>query len=335
MISGRAGRIALLLALLADPGRAEVDAGGPPALRGLDAFVAAYPEHLLGVEEGHLVWRDGTRMPLEDLGVEDETRVHTVALPPPEDPAHAATEAVAAVHYGPIYYKMYGDCRADEVSRRLVPLRWNRGAPDGGRVVMATGVNGVAARLQRVSDELDRLGPEFRTYLRPLGGTYMCRNIALSNRQSLHGFGIAVDINPSHGDYWITAPRGEDGAPRRRNRIPLEIVHVFEAHGFVWGGRWHRFDTFHFEYRPEFAIALGGPFPERLTSTRFVAGRRAERVAARSGALGAAAMARMGFGPRFNAVRCTRWVRQPGPRFGQCVSGARSAQRTQPGTVQR
>lgn len=328
-----AGRIALFLALLAAPCRAEFDAGGLTP-RGIDAFVAAYPDFLVGVEDGHLVWRDGTRMPLEELGIVDPERLHTVALPPPDDPAHAATQSVAEINYAPIYFRMYGDCSAGEVAPRLAPVRWNRAAPDGGVVVQVTSVNGVAARLQRVSNELDRLGPSFRTYLRPLGGTYMCRNIALSPRRSLHGFGVAVDINPSHGDYWITAARDETGAPRRRNRVPMEIVRVFEAHGFVWGGRWHRFDTFHFEYRPEYAIALGGPFPERLTSRGWVSSRRAERTAAREGRLGAAALARMGFGPRFRQGGCTRWVRQPGPRFGQCI-GSRSAQRARPGTVQR
>ena len=36
------------------------------------------------------------------------------------------------------------------------------------------------------------------------------------------------------------------------NRIPLEIIRVFEKHGFIWGGRWYHYDTMHFEYRPEF-----------------------------------------------------------------------------------
>jgi hypothetical protein len=35
----------------------------------------------------------------------------------------------------------------------------------------------------------------------------------------------------------------------------LEIVEIFERHGFIWGGKWYHFDTFHFEYRPEI-IAL-------------------------------------------------------------------------------
>ena len=28
-------------------------------------------------------------------------------------------------------------------------------------------------------------------------------------------------------------------------------IRAFEAHGFVWGGKWLFFDTIHFEYRPE------------------------------------------------------------------------------------
>jgi hypothetical protein len=36
-----------------------------------------------------------------------------------------------------------------------------------------------------------------------------------------------------------------------RNAIPLEIVRIFEKHGFIWGGAWYHYDTMHFEYRPE------------------------------------------------------------------------------------
>ena len=36
-----------------------------------------------------------------------------------------------------------------------------------------------------------------------------------------------------------------------RNRMPKEIVDIFERHGFIWGGKWYHYDTMHFEYRPE------------------------------------------------------------------------------------
>jgi peptidoglycan LD-endopeptidase CwlK len=31
----------------------------------------------------------------------------------------------------------------------------------------------------------------------------------------------------------------------------MEIVAIFEKHGFIWGGKWYHYDTMHFEYRPE------------------------------------------------------------------------------------
>lgn len=94
----------------------------------------------------------------------------------------------------------------------------------------------------------------------------------------------------------------------------MPVVEAFEREGFVWGGRWNQFDTFHFEYRPEYRIATGGPLPERLTRPEF------------SGFFGGrargAAVERMSYAPRGpGALVCHRWVRQPGPNFGRCLSG--------------
>ena len=89
----------------------------------------------------------------------------------------------------------------------------------------------------------------------PAAGTYNCRLIAGTNRVSGHGYGIAIDIAVGQSDYWRWAAKRTtketDATVPYRNRIPLEIVHVFEKHGFIWGGRWYHFDTMHFEYRPE------------------------------------------------------------------------------------
>ena len=35
------------------------------------------------------------------------------------------------------------------------------------------------------------------------------------------------------------------------NQIPWPIILAFEKYGFIWGGKWHHYDTEHFEYRPE------------------------------------------------------------------------------------
>jgi len=51
---------------------------------------------------------------------------------------------------------------------------------------------------------------------------------------------------------------------RRSNiRKLLEIVDIFERHGFIWGGKWYHFDTLHFEYRPEILALARKGWPAR------------------------------------------------------------------------
>ncbi len=102
-----------------------------------------------------------------------------------------------------------------------------------------------------MSDELERLPPRFHRYLAPPAGGFVWRAIAGTNRLSVHSFGAAVDINTAFSDYWVWDGQPEGGVIPYRNRIPLEIVEVFERHCFIWGGRWYHYDTMHFEYRPE------------------------------------------------------------------------------------
>ena len=61
----------------------------------------------------------------------------------------------------------------------------------------------------------------------------------------------AIDINASQTDYWVWAGKKAGGPVPYKNRIPFEIVEIFEAEKFIWGGKWYHYDTMHFEYRPE------------------------------------------------------------------------------------
>ncbi len=144
---------------------------------------------------------------------------------------------------------MYGDSAA-EVEKNLAPVVWMaRTAPQTLRV---TRVNGVNERLAAVSAELeDKLPAALKVCATKSEGTYYWRKIAHSDRLSAHSFGIAIDINVAYSDYWQWSRPGADGHAVYRNRIPLEIVEIFERHGFIWGGKWDHFDTMHFEYRPE------------------------------------------------------------------------------------
>lgn len=107
-------------------------------------------------------------------------------------------------------------------------------------------LHGAAKALQAVSNELDALDEDYLKYVDAPSGTFNYRKIAGTSRLSMHSYGIAIDINTKTGDYWRWSTSG-----KYQNKIPEKIVHIFEKHGFVWGGRWHHFDTLHFEYRPE------------------------------------------------------------------------------------
>jgi hypothetical protein len=254
----RCGALTVLLLALCVVGTARADAA-------LDALIAAYPDHLAGYDQTTLIWKDGTRMPLHHESEADRSfeailkrptirdqfairyPLGTPARPPAvnEDPGRFRNDA--------FFIKMYGDCRRGEVSPRLKAVDWLP-SRKGGRV-MVTNVNGVADKLAAVSRELDALPAAMTAYLVPSAGTYNCRPVQDTGNLSVHAYGAAVDLATKFGDYWIWAGgKGKPAIPYR-NRFPYEIVEIFERHGFIWGGRWYHYDTFHFEYRPEL-IAL-------------------------------------------------------------------------------
>lgn len=230
----------------------------------LDALLAAYPDRLASYTDTELIWKDGSRNPLGSVqsslpfterldraSIRDQFAIpYPLATEPFQAPATDADPG--RFRNDAFFLKMYGDCRKGEVAPRLKSVSW---LPNhGGGTVRVTVSNGVAGHLENVSRELDLLPAVMIAYLVPMSGTYNCRPIAETSRLSVHAFGAAIDINARFGDYWLWSKR-PDGAVIWHNRIPKQIVDIFERHGFIWGGRWYHFDSLHFEYRPEL-IAL-------------------------------------------------------------------------------
>jgi hypothetical protein len=153
------------------------------------------------------------------------------------------------VRYEPLFEKMYGDCRKGGVKDQLASIAWL--PRHGGGRIEFTRVNGADRALAAVSAALDELPAGFMRYLLPSAGTFNCRVIAGTQRVSVHAFGAAIDINAEHAHYWRWAKPDAAGLYPYRNAIPIEIVEIFERHGFIWGGKWYHYDTMHFEYRPE------------------------------------------------------------------------------------
>ncbi len=236
-----------------------------PVTSALARLAAAYPKFLKEITDDELVWHDGTRMPLtapnadanapaaksrdpiiraslQDMIATPYSIDQDPALIPPlADPGRARPSK--------FFLKMYGDCRKGKTRKHLTRISWLPGRTT--KTLLVTSINGVDKQLAAVSRKLAALPKKYLKYLDPAGGTYNCRQIAGTKRLSPHSYGIAIDIAVKHTDYWRWHKPQADGQRPYRNKIPLEIVRIFEAHGFIWGGRWKHYDTMHFEYRPE------------------------------------------------------------------------------------
>ncbi len=242
--------------LLVLGGATTIHAGS--ASEALDALVAAYPDALARHDGERIYWRDGTVMPVSDgmserpfrqllsnASILDQLRLPypkgSLASPPAlnDDPGRFRNEAFLK--------KMYGDCRKGEVEARMAAITWL--PKSWGKSVRVTGVNGVAERLKAVSEEIEALPAKIRTAAFPIAGVLACRPVADTGRMSMHGYAAAIDLSLAVSDYWLWQKK-TDPIPYR-NRMPQEIVDVFERHGFIWGGKWYHYDTMHFEYRPE------------------------------------------------------------------------------------
>lgn len=221
---------------------------------GAKALIQAYPDHITGFKCGQLAFADGTLLEYDDAVEKDFVSMLDDSDPEdmfkelyPQDSTPAYLSDVGRARCEKLFRKIYGNSAA-EVSSRLIAVSWF------GQKIRVNSVNGVNLQLEKVAEELSA-HPELKPYLTK-ASTFYWRQVRGARRLSAHSYGIAVDINVSHSDYWEWAnPKADELTKiKYKNRIPLEIVRIFEKHGFIWGGRWYHFDTMHFEYRPELFI---------------------------------------------------------------------------------
>jgi D-alanyl-D-alanine carboxypeptidase len=222
----------------------------------LDRLVRAYPQALAGHDDEFIFWRDGTKMPVgkpddqksfDDL-LRHATIVDQLSLSYPRGAAPPTMNSDPGRFRNEVFFnKMYGDCRKGEVTANLVSIVWL--PQTWGKTLNVTRVNGVADRLKEISTEIDKLDSAIKKAAYPIAGVFSCRPVADTGRRSMHGYAAAIDLNLSYSDYWFWSAKSENIA--FKNRMPRQIVEIFEQHGFIWGGRWYHYDTMHFEYRPE------------------------------------------------------------------------------------
>ena len=201
---------------------------------------------IIGFEDNKLVFADSTTLVYDDFRVKtydealDDADVEDMFSEPYQKIAVPTNDA-GRIRSDALFRKLYGNTYS-EVSKNLVNVLW---CPKNvGQTLKFTRLYGAADSLAIVSHELDER-PDLAKYLKS-AGTLNWRVIAGTERLSAHCFGIAIDICVDYSNYWRWSKSLD-----YENHIPLEIVEVFERHGFIWGGRWKHFDTMHFEFRPE------------------------------------------------------------------------------------
>lgn len=240
-------------------------------LENLEKLKQAYPAYIKAINTEYITWYDGDKMSviddnpnqtpeekLDEPSLADQLEQSDYpggkmnsSFRPSGDPGR--------IRYEPFFQKMYG-YNESEVRKNITRIYWMPKIFGKRYQVPVTKVNHVDKKLAQVSAELEELvmrRPEYAIYLDNPGGGFFWRSVANTHRLSPHSYGISIDINAKHSNYWLWdlkrrhLPVKETTPITYANQVPWEIVEIFERNGFIWGGKWYHYDTMHFEYRPE------------------------------------------------------------------------------------
>jgi len=223
----------------------------------VERLMSAYPAQIVGYEDNYIVFADSSKMIFDDKNEKsfdeliensDIKDMFVYQYPKGKIETPERFHNPGRIRNDNFFKNMYGKTSA-EVQQNFTTITW---CPKLiGQRLQITTVNEVDKRLTAVSAELDE-HPEWKDYLYS-AGTFNWRMISGTNRLSSHSFGIAIDLNTKHSNYWQWdyQTTNENKELSYKNNIPQGIVDIFEKHGFIWGGKWYHYDTMHFEYRPE------------------------------------------------------------------------------------
>lgn len=210
----------------------------------LNKLRVAYPDYVSGIVDNKIFLHDGysIEVKLKEKELEELSSLDSFA------DIDLINSDVTRIRVHELLQRIYGSSE-DEVRANLEEVIWLPSSVN--KRILINRVNGVADKLQLVSNELDLLPKKLKKYVENLSGTFNWRKVEDSDELSPHSYGIAIDINKKYGSYWIWDLKS---GSHKKNLIPDQVVRIFEKHGFVWGGRWKSYDTMHFEYRPEFYV---------------------------------------------------------------------------------
>ena len=131
----------------------------------------------------------------------------------------------------------------EKASLVLVPvpysmvLAWDESKPVKSILIHKKCAGSLATILKAIQGEYGSQGAIEEAGMDLFGGSFSYRRIEGSHRLSTHAWGAAIDLDPEH-----------NAMGSHKWSMPTDVVSIFEAQGWTWGGRWkNRPDSMHFQ----------------------------------------------------------------------------------------
>ncbi len=124
----------------------------------------------------------------------------------------------------------------NQIKNNLVRIAWMPKTNKNSIFIYFNRNAGAASALIRISHQLDNLSEDLKKYIK-----YIEVNIDHLS------YGISLNLSKKYQNTF-----NDFKNYKYLNRIPEEIIKIFEENDFIWGGRWYHYNISYFEYRPEF-----------------------------------------------------------------------------------